>query len=493
MKSFDDYVLLTGGTGLLGQYLIRDLLADGKRLAVVIRGNKLTPQSRLERTMQMWETQLGRQLSRPVCLEGDITQSNLGFDKPTLAWVKEHCGSILHSAASLTFTEFDGEPWRTNVEGTRNVLAVCQAAEIKHMHYISTAYVCGHRHDRVFEDDFDVGQEFRNDYEKSKFEAEKLVRQTEFDHLTVYRPVVITGDSVTGYTSTYHGTYLYMKMAKVLAANTEPDEDGNRHVPVRWGLKGDERRNITAVDWNSAVICRIFSNPAAHDRTFHLAPSEPITMRDAIEYASEFYSITGVEFRGYGTQPDEPLNELERWLWSNVSIYGSYDFMDPEFDSANLQAFAGDIPCPKIDSQNARRLMEYAEQDRWGKRRQPAPSEAPLCVESHLAACVEMAPSDDSDRMDSQLVGLDVRGPGGGQWTLELMHGQLAGFSLGLPLAVLGAATLSISVDDLAAHVNDGKDLCLCMRSDLEHDAEQADVRRVVASAIGGESRLPTG
>ena len=104
------------------------------------------------------------------------------------------------------------------------------------MHYISTAYVCGHREDLVKEDEFDVGQEFRNDYENSKFQAEKLVRDfPEFDSLTVFRPVVITGDSITGYTSTYHGTYLYMKLARVLAAIPSPTKRAKNTYPFVGG------------------------------------------------------------------------------------------------------------------------------------------------------------------------------------------------------------------------------------------------------------------
>ena len=35
-----DYVLLTGATGLVGQYLIKDLLLAGQRLAVIVRPAK---------------------------------------------------------------------------------------------------------------------------------------------------------------------------------------------------------------------------------------------------------------------------------------------------------------------------------------------------------------------------------------------------------------------------------------------------------------------
>ncbi len=442
-----NYVLLTGATGLLGQYLVRDFLQDGHRIAVLVRGTKArTPEQRVEQTMQMWERQLKHPLPRPVVIPGDITQEDLGLSPEDREWIEDNCTTMLHCAASLTFHEHNGEPWRTNIEGTRNVLRLCTSAGLREMHYISTAYVCGHRHDLVMEDELDVGQEFRNDYEKSKFTAEKLVREcAAFESLTVYRPVVITGDSQTGYTSTYHGTYLYMKLASVLQQNTEPNEKGEYYVPVRWGLTGEERRNITPVDWNSAVISRLFNNPEAYGRTYHLAPTDPITMREAISYASDHYGLTGIEFRGFGTKPDTPLNEMERWLWSNISIYGSYDFMDPQFDRTNLDKFAP-IPCPKLDRKLALKLMKYAEDDRWGKRKPPKLELPELDISALLASCCDAQ----SPTKGPEIVGLQVTGCGGGDWTLHLDKDRLTHVVRGLPSPDRSAVVFRLACADLA-------------------------------------------
>ncbi len=429
-----DFVLLTGATGLLGQYLMRDLLHRGHRVAVVIRASKrATAMERMEQTMQMWEHQAGEPLRRPVCLEGDICAEHLGFDETTLQWIANHVGSIMHSAASLTFRAVGEEPWRTNVEGTQNVLTMCRATNIPEMHFISTAYVCGQREDVVREDELDVGQAFRNVYEQSKFEAEKAVRAAGFRQTTIYRPVVITGDSRTGYTSTYHGTYLYMKLAKLLSGHVEPSADGKRHLNIRWGATGHERRNITCVDWNSEIICQLFDNPQAHGRTFHLTPTEPISMREAIEYANQFYGLVGVDFRGFKDQPDTPLNDLEKWIWANVSIYGSYDFMDPQFDATNLQRFAPTPACPKLDRETVEQLIRFAEEDRWGKRK-PAPLQpSPLCVESFFAQrCQPRSRNENSAAVT--IVGLELLGPGGGPWCLELdPQGTLLSYGCGLP------------------------------------------------------------
>ena len=112
--------LITGGTGLVGQYLVRELLTAGQRLALVVRpSKKLTAQERVEAFMQRWESELETVLPRPVVLVGDVCDTDLGLTAEQLAWVGEHCGRVIHSAAVLTFHgAFDGgrsmadESWR---------------------------------------------------------------------------------------------------------------------------------------------------------------------------------------------------------------------------------------------------------------------------------------------------------------------------------------------------------------------------------------------
>src|SRR5919108_701738 len=58
------------------------------------------------------------------------------------------------------------------------------------------------------EDDLELGQGFRNSYERSKFEAEQLVRE-HADRLPVqiFRPSIIVGESNSGWTATFNVLY----------------------------------------------------------------------------------------------------------------------------------------------------------------------------------------------------------------------------------------------------------------------------------------------
>jgi len=428
-----EYVLLTGATGLLGCYLLRDLLLGGRRVAVVVRpSKKASAEDRVEATMQRWEGLEKRPLPRPVVFEGDVGDDLLGLDATSRDWIATNCGSILHNAALLNFHETsDGEPWKTNVGGTKNVLALCRQVRIRDLHYVSTAYVCGVREGTVYEDELDVGQGFRNDYERSKFQAEELVREDPYlDSLTVYRPAVISGDSVNGYTNTYHGIYLYLRLMCMLVPQQELDEHGRRYTPIRVPMTGEEKRNVFPVDWVSRVLARLFQTPAAHGRTYHLSPERCLTPREGIEAAYEYFNSTGLQFVGYEPIEPDPSNRFETEILANLAMYEDYESTDPTFDRTNLLEFAADLPCPEIDRAMLRRYMEHGEADRWGKRRDPKPA-IDFSVLDYLRE-LHNDSTREKTQATSHTAALDVVGPGGGQWTLSLDRYRVVGLQPGV-------------------------------------------------------------
>jgi nucleoside-diphosphate-sugar epimerase len=323
----------------------------------------------------MWEQQWGMQLPRPVCFAGDVCQPGLGLATQDRDWVVANCHSMMHSAASLTFhKDSSGEPYRSNVQGTQHVLDFCSDVKISDFHYVSTAYVCGMRTERVMECDLDLGQQFRNDYEHAKLQAEQIVRSADFlDKLTVYRPAVIAGDSQTGYTNTYHGLYMYLKLMSVLVRNTQAGPDGVRHTPVRLEMTGDEPRNIVPVDWVAAVMRHLYKSPEAQGKTFHLAPHTPLTPRQIIEAGYTYFNSRGVEFAGVTPDAEAPISNMDQNAHENMGMYKEYEGSDPEFDLTNLEEHAAHLPCPIIDEEMLHRFLKYGEADRWGKRRRTPP------------------------------------------------------------------------------------------------------------------------
>ena len=430
-RSSKRYALLTGATGLLGRYLMRDLLLKGHKLAVLVRpSGQDRARERIETILQMWEEELGHRLPRPVLLSGDVTQSNLGLTPKQTRWAKEYLDQIIHGAAVLNFhgATRNDDPWRTNLTGTANVLEFSKLCDVSHFHYISTAYVCGKRDDTVYENELDVQQEFRNDYEISKFESESLVHESNWlKTRTVYRPAVIVGDSNTGYTSTYHGLFLYLRILAMLVPEQKLNEDGVFETPIRVPLDGDEPRNLVPVDWVSKTISHLVCTPEAHGQTYHLVPDKCTTTREVIEFCYDYFHSSGVEFCGTGAERTAD-NEFAEKMFENISIYAPYETSDPHFDKSNVNKYAGHLVCPPIDKQMVFRFIEFGKKNRWGKLK-PKPPKVGRWIEAHLteialAAQKTMGALRINGANRLLKFGLDIHGPGGGQWQLAANNGK---------------------------------------------------------------------
>ena len=344
------YGLLTGATGLLGSYVMRDCLLAGVPLAVLVRRNRMeTARGRVESILARWEARTGGLLPRPIVLEGDITQEGLGLSERAREWVSQHCQCLIHSAASLSFEEDEvtGEPWRSNLQGTRNVLEFVQGVGIRRLHHVSTSYVCGLRSGTIYESDLDVGQTFGNPYEQSKLEAERLVRSAEgLEQLTVYRPAIIVGDSKTGYTSTYHGFYTPLKVVHSMVGKVDPSEIDIMFLLQVLGLSGQERKNFVPVDWVSAVMTYILRNESLHGQTYHLTPRTRVSIDEMSKSLGE--AIGKLSMRALEKHPDPAMDgaAFEEVFRTQMKTYQSYWRDDPEFDATNTQRAAPHRTCP---------------------------------------------------------------------------------------------------------------------------------------------------
>lgn len=369
-------MLITGATGLLGAYVLRDLLLDGRGLAVIARGSRRqTAADRIEEIVAHWETTLGKPLPRPVVLDGDLTRPRCGLDANAIEWVAANCDEVLNNAASLTFRGGDraAEPWRTNVGGTREVLALARAAGIGHLHHVSTAYVCGLRTGTVHEDDLEVGQGFGNDYERSKVEAEEMVRAATrsaggfLDSVTVYRPSIIVGDSSTGWTSTYHGLFAALRLGHTLLTRVVKGTTSGPALLRLIGVADGDTKNFVPVDWVSAVIAHAVQMPAARGRTYHLTHPEPLSM-DAIGRLIQ----EAVETYSQSASPDDPDLCDEGWfaemLSTQLDIYRSYLRNDPTFDRTATEAITAHLPCPALDMANLMKMARFAIEHDFGRK-----------------------------------------------------------------------------------------------------------------------------
>jgi thioester reductase-like protein len=183
--------LVTGFPGFIGRRLVRAL--DGPVVALVE-----------ERMAEQARSLAGEGVEVVV---GDITQRRLGLSDADWERLVGEVTHVFHLAAIYDLSVPIELAQRVNVDGTGNVLELCQAAKrFERLAYVSTAYVAGLRTGVIYEHELVMGQAFKNHYESTKFQAEVWVRAL-MDRVptTILRPAIVVGDSQTGETEKFDG------------------------------------------------------------------------------------------------------------------------------------------------------------------------------------------------------------------------------------------------------------------------------------------------
>jgi nucleoside-diphosphate-sugar epimerase len=166
-----------------------------------------------------------------------------------------------------------------NVDGTRNLLELSRDCEnLSRFNYFSTCYVSGDRVGVIAEDELDRGQSFRNAYEETKFQAERLVQRAGNTlPVTIYRPASVVGDSRTGEIDRFEGPY-YLGILLVTSPMVVPlPLPGNGVAPL----------NVVPVDFVVSAVWHLSRDPRGLGRTFHLVDPNPMSARRVYELIAE--------------------------------------------------------------------------------------------------------------------------------------------------------------------------------------------------------------
>ena len=190
-------ILLTGITGLVGASVVTALLRNHPdfKIVAICRGNSAqTAQERTELTMRAQcefdgdPASYDSIISRITVISGDVTR--LPFDE--IAKYAPY-DVMFHCAADVNLgKDPEGKTYATNMNGTLNAVEAVKRFNIPRFQYVSTAYVAGTYVGRVMEDSMPATG-WINSYERSKFDAEKYVRENVGVPYTIYRPSIIVG------------------------------------------------------------------------------------------------------------------------------------------------------------------------------------------------------------------------------------------------------------------------------------------------------------
>jgi long-chain acyl-CoA synthetase len=349
-------VFLTGGTGFLGMEVIARLLERGDRevLALVRAPDQAAAEERLDGVLAKLWRDPSPYRGRARAVVGELTEPGLGMTSRDRAAIAEEAGAVMHCAASISFDLPLDEARAINVEGTREVIGFAREAKalgrLDRFVHVSTAYVAGITKGTFRERQLDAGQDFRNTYEQTKWEAEHVVADATDLAPVVARPSIVMGESTSGWTPAFN--VLYWPIRAFSRGLFE-------EVPARPEALVD----VVPVDYVADALVHLLEHNGSSGVVNLVAGRDACTV-DA---------LIGLTASAFGKErppvvPPGTAGTGSAHADDHGAVYFPYFDMDMVFDDARAKALlhpAG-IRCPHL-SDYFPHLIEYAQTTRWGK------------------------------------------------------------------------------------------------------------------------------
>ena len=166
-------ILVTGGGGFLGQYIVRDLVAAGHEVVSFSRHHHTV--------LDQWKV---KTIEGNIISYHDVENALTGFD------------AVFHVASKIGMGGFWKDFYFANIVGTENIVKACKYHQIKYLVYTSTPSVAfGKVALEGVDESVGIPKKHLNYYARSKAQAEKIVLDAADENLltVALRPHLIFG------------------------------------------------------------------------------------------------------------------------------------------------------------------------------------------------------------------------------------------------------------------------------------------------------------
>lgn len=333
-------VLLTGGTGFLGVYIIAEILKTTQaEIYCLVRPKRgEDSKKRIENQMkryQVWGEDEAWQsgfASRLHVVDGDVTLPRLGMNDTAHETLSREVDAVFHGAAHVNFI-YPYEALRaTNVLGVHEIIQFAFHGRIKPVHHLSTAAIwpMGSQYTYYEKDSIDHVGLLNLGYDEAKWVGEKCLLHAQERGLPVarYRPGEVGGDSLTGRCVTDH--FLIACFKGFLQFGAFPELD----IEV----------DVAPVDYVAKALVYLAFQRDTLGGAFHLTNPSRRRLKDGLEYLRNmgyrFEQLPFVELR------DRLINSPD---FSSNALFAYQAALD-DMDNASMQL-------PTYDTRETRREL----------------------------------------------------------------------------------------------------------------------------------------
>jgi len=267
-------ILLTGATGFLGGFLLRELLSQTSS-PIVCLVRAASPEVALERVrdnVARYGPIAADALARVSVVVGDLARPRFGLEPERFEALSREVGSILHCGAVVHWGYGYSSLKDSNVGGTREVVRLSCLGGGLPIHHVSSVgvYPFGEVTQEQFpeQDELKDGELLQIPYFQSKWVAERMLEHARARGVPVaiYRPGFVSGDSRTGAESASESQLFYAFLAGCVKLGEVPAVE--------------KVIDVVPVDYVARALVTMMRDPRALGRKFNFINPQPFRQRD---------------------------------------------------------------------------------------------------------------------------------------------------------------------------------------------------------------------
>lgn len=260
-------ILLTGATGFLGAYLLREIAErTSAEIYCIVRGkDENEALSRLKQNLNYYNVWNDKYLEKIKIVNGDLEKPLLNLSENKFNDLCNEIEIIYHNGSKVNFVSPYIENKAANVLGTKEIIKIANTGIKKELHYISTTHVYSYLdvdNNVLYEDKRpNYPEALTLGYTQSKWVAETMIAKAASEGLPayIYRLGRIWGDSIQGKCHT--NDFLWLIIMASIKVGVIPNIDMNV--------------NVMPVDFVSSAVIELSNHHVKYGTSYNIInPSE---------------------------------------------------------------------------------------------------------------------------------------------------------------------------------------------------------------------------